>query len=50
MVGHERRGLSAAQRRACDGTVRIPMACEGSLNVAGAAAVLLFEACRQRDR
>jgi len=50
MVGHERRGLSAAQRRACDGTVRIPMACEGSLNVAGAAAVLLFEARRHRGR
>ncbi len=50
MVGHERHGLSAAQRRTCQETVRIPMACEGSLNVATAAAVVLFEARRQRSR
>ncbi|MHC4955871.1 MAG: TrmH family RNA methyltransferase [Planctomycetota bacterium] len=48
MLGHERRGLSAAQRRICHRVVTIPTACDGSLNVASAAAILLFEAVRQR--
>jgi 23S rRNA (guanosine2251-2'-O)-methyltransferase len=37
-------------RRACDGVVSIPLAGEiESLNVSVAAAVLLYEARRQRD-
>ena len=43
MLGCERRGMSRAQRRACDLTVSIPMApgCD-SLNVAVAAGIMLF--------
>jgi TrmH family RNA methyltransferase len=43
MLGCERRGMSRAQRRACDVTVSIPMApgCD-SLNVAVAAGIVLF--------
>lgn len=45
MLGCERRGMSRAQQRACDLTVRIPMAPGvSSLNVAVAAGVLLFAA------
>jgi TrmH family RNA methyltransferase len=45
MLGCERRGMSRAQRRACDLTVSIPMAhgCD-SLNVAVAAGIVLFAA------
>ena len=48
LVGSEGRGLSAGALAACDRTVRIPMSerCE-SLNAAAAAAVLLWEGCRQ---
>lgn len=47
LLGSEGRGLSEAALAACDGTVRIPMGerCE-SLNVAAAAAVLLWEGYR----
>jgi len=50
MLGCERRGLSPRQRALCDALVSIPMR-EGidSLNVAAAAAVLLYEAHRQRE-
>ena len=49
VLGGEGRGLRPLVRRNCDATVRIPMG-EGteSLNVAAAAAVVLFEAVRQR--
>ncbi len=51
MLGCERRGLSAEQRALCDRVVRIPMrAGVDSLNVSAAAAVLLYEAQRQRSR
>lgn len=43
VMGCERRGMSAAERRACDFTVTIPMAPgTSSLNVGVAAGVLLF--------
>ena len=47
LLGSEGRGLSEAALSACGQTVRIPMAgrCE-SLNVAAAAAVLLWEGYR----
>lgn len=49
VLGAEHDGLSAGLRAACDGTVAIPMHGAGdSLNVATAAAVLLYEAARQR--
>ena len=49
VLGAEHDGLSGALRAACDGTVSIPMQGAGdSLNVATAAAVLLYEAARQR--
>ena len=45
MMGCERNGMSQAQRRVCDLTVRIPMAPgTSSLNVAVASGVLLFAA------
>lgn len=45
MIGCERQGMSALQRGLCDATVRIPMAGPvSSLNLAAAAAVLLYEA------
>ena len=48
-LGAEHDGLSPALRATCDGTVCIPMHGAGdSLNVATAAAVLLYEAARQR--
>mgnify|MGYP001605414794 CR=1 FL=1 len=47
--GSEKDGLSAAFLDAADEQVRIPMANQGdSLNVASAAAIMLFEAKRQR--
>jgi 23S rRNA (uridine2479-2'-O)-methyltransferase len=50
VIGNEAAGLSAAWRQACDRLVRIPMAARAasSLNAAGAAAVVLYEAGRQR--
>lgn len=49
VLGAEHQGLSPALRAACNGTVSIPMLGSGdSLNVATAAAVLLYEAARQR--
>ena len=49
MLGSERRGLSEAQRAACDVLVRIPMTgTADSLNLAVAASVLLYEIYGQR--
>ena len=49
VLGAEHDGLSPLLRAACDGTVSLPMHGAGdSLNVAAAAAVLLYEAARQR--
>ncbi len=49
LLGNEAAGLPAAVARAATATVSIPMAGDvESLNVAAAAAVLLFEAARQR--
>ena len=49
VVGNEAFGFSEADRAAMDGTVRIKMPGRAeSLNVAAAAAVVLFEALRQR--
>ncbi|MBK8167013.1 MAG: RNA methyltransferase [bacterium] len=48
-LGAEHDGLSPEMRAACDATVGIPMRGSGdSLNVATAAAVLLYEAARRR--
>jgi tRNA G18 (ribose-2'-O)-methylase SpoU len=49
VLGNETRGLSEAYRAACDVFVRVPTSeRQSSLNVAAAAAVLLYEARRQR--
>jgi 23S rRNA (guanosine2251-2'-O)-methyltransferase len=49
VLGAEGKGLRPLVRRTCDAAVRIPLAGEvESLNVSVAAAVLLFEATRQR--
>ena len=49
VLGSEGRGVRRLVREGCDGTVSIPMLGEvGSLNVSVAAAVLLYEARRQR--
>jgi 23S rRNA (guanosine2251-2'-O)-methyltransferase len=49
VFGGEGKGLRPLVRRACDGVVSIPLAGEvESLNVSVAAAVLLYEARRQR--
>ena len=50
VFGAEGRGLRPLVRKTCDATVSIPLAGNvGSLNVSVAAAVLLYEARRQRD-
>jgi tRNA G18 (ribose-2'-O)-methylase SpoU len=49
VVGNETAGMSVAWRQACDVIVRIPIGgSASSLNAAGAATVLLYEAARQR--
>jgi 23S rRNA (guanosine2251-2'-O)-methyltransferase len=51
VLGAEGRGLRPLVRRTCDAAVAIPLSGRvESLNVSVAAAVLLFEAMRQRDR
>jgi 23S rRNA (guanosine2251-2'-O)-methyltransferase len=51
VLGAEGRGLRPLVRRTCDAAVAIPLSGRvESLNVSVAAAVLLFEARRQRDR
>lgn len=49
VMGSEGRGLREAVARRCDGIVRIPMAGQiASLNASAAAAIVLYEAMRQR--
>jgi len=48
IIGSEAAGASADARRLAMGTVKIPIAQAESLNAAAAAAVILFEAARQR--
>jgi len=49
-IGNETRGLSVTWRELCDDLAVIPMAFETtSLNVAAAAAIVLYECRRQRD-
>jgi 23S rRNA (guanosine2251-2'-O)-methyltransferase len=49
VLGSEGRGVRRLVREGCDGTVSIPMhGAVSSLNISVAAAVLLFEARRQR--
>ena len=49
VIGNEAAGLSAAWRQACDVLARIPITgAASSLNAAGAATVVLYEAARQR--
>ncbi|WP_344056951.1 RNA methyltransferase, partial [Sphaerisporangium rubeum] len=51
VIGNETTGLSAGWRQACDTMARIPMTgSASSLNAAGAATVVLYEAARQRRR
>jgi 23S rRNA (guanosine2251-2'-O)-methyltransferase len=50
VLGAEGRGLRPLVRRTCDAAVSIPLAGRvESLNVSVAAAVLLYEAARQRS-
>jgi 23S rRNA (guanosine2251-2'-O)-methyltransferase len=50
VLGSEGRGIRRLVREGCDGAVAIPMyGVVSSLNVSVAAAVLLFEARRQRE-
>ena len=50
VLGAEGKGVRPLVRRTCDAIVSIPLAGKvSSLNVSVAAAVLLYEACRQRD-
>ena len=50
VIGAEGRGVRPRVRASCDGLVRIPLRGRiGSLNASVAAAVLLYEAVRQRD-
>jgi 23S rRNA (guanosine2251-2'-O)-methyltransferase len=50
VFGAEGKGLRPLVRKTCDGAVSIPLAGNvESLNVSVAAAVLLYEARRQRD-
>jgi 23S rRNA (uridine2479-2'-O)-methyltransferase len=49
VIGNEATGLSSAWRQACDVVARIPITgAASSLNAAGAATVVLYEAARQR--
>jgi tRNA G18 (ribose-2'-O)-methylase SpoU len=49
VIGNETTGVSAAWRQACDVVARIPITgAASSLNAAGAATVVLYEAARQR--
>jgi tRNA G18 (ribose-2'-O)-methylase SpoU len=49
VLGAEGKGVRPLVRRTCDGTIAIPLAGKvASLNVSVAAALLLFEARRQR--
>jgi 23S rRNA (guanosine2251-2'-O)-methyltransferase len=49
VLGGEGKGVRPLVRRTCDGVISIPLAGRvGSLNVSAAAAVLLYEARRQR--
>ena len=49
VLGSEGRGVRRLVREACDGTVSVPMlGVVDSLNVSVAAAILLYEARRQR--
>jgi 23S rRNA (uridine2479-2'-O)-methyltransferase len=49
VIGNEAAGLSAAWRQACDVIASIPITgAASSLNAAGAATVVLYEAARQR--
>ena len=51
VLGAEGKGVRPLVRRTCDGVIAIPLAGKvGSLNVSVAAAVLLYEAGRQRAR
>jgi len=51
VLGAEGKGVRPLVRRTCDGMIAIPLAGKvGSLNVSVAAAVLLYEARRQRMR
>jgi TrmH family RNA methyltransferase len=51
VIGNETTGLSAAWRQSCDVIARIPITgAASSLNAAGAATVVLYEAARQRHQ